>query len=266
MQDVSRTRNGVSLIRRCLTAGAFLIGLFPLAAAAEDDSRDLLKKMSEYMAAQKTFSFDYQSSVEAVTKDFQKLQFVSSGTVAVSRPDKIRLTRKGGFADIDMSYDGTTLTVHGKNLDAYAKIEAKGSLDELHDRLENAGFQAPGADLLSSNIFDLLSGEITDAKHIASAVVDGIDCEYLAFRTPEVDWEIWVKAGSDPIPLRYVVTSKHTVQAPQYTIEIRDFKSGADVANANFNIEIPAAAKQVDISQMDMLDELPAPTDEGDAQ
>jgi len=67
-----------------------------------DGSKALLKAMSDYMAAQKTFSFDYVSSVEAVTPAFEKLQFVSSGTATISRPDKIRVTRVGGFADLDV--------------------------------------------------------------------------------------------------------------------------------------------------------------------
>lgn len=122
---------------------AVTAGLSGPTGAWADDSKELLKAMSDYMAAQKTFSFDYVSSVEAVTPAFEKLKFINSGTATVSRPDKIRVTRTGGFADLDVSFDGTKFTVHGKNLDAYAQVDAKGSLDELFDRLENAGAEIP---------------------------------------------------------------------------------------------------------------------------
>ncbi len=64
----------------------------------QSDARALLKAMSDYIAAQPSFSFTYNSTLEAVTKENQKLEFVSSGGVTVSRPDKIRATRTGGFA------------------------------------------------------------------------------------------------------------------------------------------------------------------------
>ncbi|MGE3874965.1 MAG: DUF2092 domain-containing protein [Parvibaculaceae bacterium] len=252
--------------RKYLTAGAFLAGLLPAGSAWADDARELLKAMSDYLAKQQSFSFSYQSTLEAVTDGFQKLQFVSSGTATVSRPDKIHITRTGGFADLDVVFDGTTLSVFGKHVNAYTQIEAKGTLDELIDRLADAGVNAPGGDLLASNVFDGLIDNVTDAKHIASAFVDGVECEYLAFRTPETDWQIWIEAGEHPIPRRYVITSKHIVMAPQYTLEISNFKSEPKVADATFKFEKPASAKQVDLSELGMIDELPTAANAGGAQ
>ncbi len=254
----------LSRLKRILTYSTVAAGLVLPTHAWADDAKDLLKAMSDFLVAQKTISFSYQSSLEAVTPDFEKLQFVSSGTANITRPDKLRVTRTGGFADIDVSFDGSVLTVHGKNLDAYAKIDGKGSLDDLIDRLADAGVEAPGADLLSSHVNDILMSDVTESKHISSAFVDGVECEYLAFRTPELDWQIWIQTGSQPIPRRYVITSKHVVQAPQYTLEISDFKTGAEVAATSYNIEIPANAKTVDLSELQSIDELPAPAVTGE--
>lgn len=255
--------------RRALFAGAMVFGLMaPAAFAAEssDDAEVLLKAMSDYLASQQSFSFDYQSSVEAVTPSFEKLQFVSSGTATVNRPDKLRLTRRGGFADLDVSFDGKKLTIHGKNLDAFAQIEAKGTLDDLFDQLTANDIGAPGSDLFSAHAYELLTEEVTEAKHVASAVVGGVDCEYLAFRTPEVDWQIWIASGPKPVPMRYVVTTKHVAQAPQYTLQISNFKTGSEVAKASFSIELPKNSKTVDLSELGMIDELPTPTDDTGAQ
>ena len=251
-------------LRMALLAAA--IGLAASQPARADDAKALLKAMSDYLAAQQSMSFDYQSSVEVVTPSFEKLQFVSSGTATINRPDKLRVTRKGGFADLDVSFDGKALTVHGKNLDAYAQIEAKGKLDDLFDQLAEAEIGAPGSDLFTSNAYETLMQDVTEAKHVASAVVGGVDCEYLAFRTPEVDWQIWVESGANPIPRKYVVTTKHVGQAPQYTLEISNFKTGADAARTTFNIEIPKDAKEVDLSQMQGIDELPTPTENSGEQ
>jgi hypothetical protein len=239
-----------------LSVGAALSLSLPTGALA-DDSKQILKAMSDYLASQKSMSFDYQSSIEAVTPDFEKLQFVSSGTAVINRPDKLRVTRRGGFADLDISFDGSTFVVHGKNMDAYALVDAKGSLDDLFNDMANEGVMAPGTDLFSTDTYDLLLQDVTESKHIASAVVNGIDCEYLTFRTPDIDWQIWIESGAKPVPLKYVITTKHVAQAPQYTLEITNFRTGADVAITSFKIEPPADAKELDLSQMEMIDELP---------
>ena len=57
---------------------------------------------------------------------------------------------------------------------------------------------------------------MTDARHIAGAVVNGVDCEYLAFRKADIDWQIWIADGDGPIPLRYVITSKDMPGSPQF--------------------------------------------------
>ena len=63
-------------------------------------------------------------NLEIVTEDKQKLALASSGTVTLDRPDKARVTRHGGFADIEAVFDGKTLTLFGKNSDLYAQVDA----------------------------------------------------------------------------------------------------------------------------------------------
>src|SRR5205809_546627 len=93
---------GLSLVLMAVTSSAH---------ADEAQAKSLFKAMSDYLAAQKTLSFDYDTNLEFVTKEGQKLALASSGTISVSRPDKIRATRTGGFADVEMVYDGKTLSV-----------------------------------------------------------------------------------------------------------------------------------------------------------
>ena len=82
------------------------LGAPPGANADEAEARRIFKAMSDYMAAQKAIPFAYDADLEVVTKDHQKLALLSSGTVTLSRPDKIRAARHGGFADVELVFDG----------------------------------------------------------------------------------------------------------------------------------------------------------------
>lgn len=72
----------LSRLKRILSYSAVAAGLVLPTHAWADDAKDLLKAMSDFLVAQKTISFNYQSSLEAVTPDFEKLQFVSSTNVS----------------------------------------------------------------------------------------------------------------------------------------------------------------------------------------
>ena len=220
----------------------------------EANARAILKKMSDYLAAQQSISLSYDSVFEVVSDDKQKLQLAMSGTVDLVRPDKIRTTRQTGFSDTSMIFDGKTLTFFGKGQNAYIQTEAPGTVDQLIDQLRDK-FQRPlpGADLLVQNVYDALMDGVTDVKDLGSGVINGQECDHLAFRSEETDWEIWIAQGDTPHPCRYVITSKNVDQAPQFTMVIRDWKSGGGAGD--FSFTPPAGAQQLTIEQLKELKE-----------
>jgi hypothetical protein len=265
-----RRKNGIRLrsapVWLSVAVLAVGIGTAAVARADEAEAKNLLKAMSDYLAGATTISFNYDSDLEIVTTDLQKLEFASSGTVSLSRPDKIRVTRTGGFADVEMVFDGKQLTVLGKDLGRYAQVEAPGSVDQLVDHLRvNLGVEAPGADLLLSNVYDQLMDAVVDVKDLGSGVIGGVECNHLAFRTTSVDWEIWIAMGERPYPCRYVITSKLVAQAPEYRIQVSNWKSGAEVASDDFSFKSPDGATKADLAELRSLDELPDLAVEGGA-
>jgi hypothetical protein len=223
------------------------------------EAKKLLKAMSDYLAAQQAISFGYDATLEVVTKDDQKLGLASSGTVTLNRPDKIRATRSGGFADIEMLFDGKTVTLLGKTENLYTQVDVPGTLDTLVDELRDKyNRPLPAADLLLSNPYDELMLDVEDAKDLGSGVINGVECDYLAFRKKEVDMQIWIAQGDRPYPCRYVITSKLVAGGPQYTIQIRDWKSGDEVATDDFAFANTMNAEKIDPTDLkDKLSDLP---------
>ena len=214
--------------------------------------------MSDYLAAQQAISFEYDSSLEVVTKQNQKLGLASSGTLTLNRPDKLHATRTGGFANIELVFNGKTLTLLGRNANAYAQVEAPGTIDHLVDLLRDKYHRpVPAADLLMSDPYNQLMPLVVDAKDLGGGVIRGVECDHLAFRTKEVDWQIWIAQGDRPYPCRYVITSTKVTGLPQYTIDVRSWKAGADVVSDGFNVDIPAAAKELKPGDLPDFDELP---------
>jgi hypothetical protein len=202
-------------------------------------------------ARSSSFFFAFDATLEVVTTDDQKLALASSGTVTLHRPDRIRATRKGGFADVEMFFDGKKLTLLGKNLNLYAQLDVPGTIEHLIDELRDT-YQRPlpAADLLLPNSYDALMLDVVDIKDLGSGVIGGVECDFLAFRTDEVDFQIWIAQGKRPYPYRYVITSKRISGGPQYTVQTRDWRTGGEVAATDFSFKNTTKAKKVDLKDL----------------
>ena len=154
-----------------LMASAIVATATP-SAADEASAKALFKSMSDYMVAQNAVSFSYDANLEIVTADLLKVGLASSGTLSMSRPDKIMMTRTGGLADVEMAFDGKTLAVLGKHLNIFTSTEAPGTIDDLIDTLRfEYGAEAPAADLLSANPYETMMSNVTSAMDLGSGAV-----------------------------------------------------------------------------------------------
>jgi hypothetical protein len=247
-------------------ATAAVLLLATASAARADDSAKILKSMTDYLGTQKSLSASFDSDIEIITPELQKIQFASSGQMKLSRPDKLRVRRTGGYADVELVYDGKTISVHGNNAKSYVQADLPGTVDQMIDAIQaRSGVGMPGTDLLFSDAFDVMMASVLDGEHIGLGVVDGVECEHLAFRGPDTDWQIWIETGTKPVPRKYVITSKTLAGAPQYTLRIRDWKTDAFTDADTFVFKPPAGATKVDLDSVAMaeFDELPPGTPSG---
>ncbi len=228
------------------------------AGATEQDARAILKAMSDYMADQKTISLTFDSDIEVITSQMEKLQFTNSGEMLMRRPDKLRAKRVGGYVDAELTFDGKAASILSRQLNAYFQADAPGTIDQLLEALRAGhGVSMPGGDLMISRPYDTLIADVMEAKHIGTGIIDGVRCEHLAFRNVETDWQIWIEAGDRPVPRKLVITSKTLNSAPQYTLRIKTWKSGEPIADDAFVFVPPKDAGRLAAEDLTQLDELP---------
>ena len=261
-------KDKVSAFATTLVLAMALVGVAPMASAASaDDAKAILKSMSDYVGSQQAIDLTFDSDIEVITPNLEKLQFASSGELSLNRPNQLRARRTGGYADVSLYFDGKVASVHGHNLNAFASFEAPGSIDQLiHALRDGHGVALPGADLLLSNSHEVLLADVIDARHIGRGVIDGVECEHLAFRNFDTDWQLWVEVGERAIPRKLVVTSKTINSAPQYTLRIKSWKSGEKHAKSFFTFEPTKGMTQLGADQLIGLDELPPESAPGDEQ
>jgi len=257
----------IAVWRAVLVAGLFMLISFaagPVMSAEEIDPEadKILKSMSSYMGGITAFSMNADIDIEIVAKSGQKFQISSFATIVMERPDKFHIQRKGIIADAEFIFDGKTLTLYGKNLNVYAQTEVSGTIDDAILAYEfETGLSAPGADLLFADPYAILSSGVESSAYIGTAYVNGVECHHLAFREDKVDWQLWVQAGDEPLPMKYVITSKWHTGAPQYEIRFRDWNRKPRIKEAQFIFTVPKGAKRLDTYPVNEMGELT--TEEG---
>jgi hypothetical protein len=257
--NLTRRRCLGSLVRVAAIA-ALTFTVIPAARAQNSaaDARSVLKSMADYMASQKTIQFAFDSSIEVITPEIQKIQYTSSGRALLERPNELRVSRLGGTGELDLFFDGKTAMLYGPGIKTYAKIGGATSVDQLIDELEHKyGFAGPGADLLLSNAYDALMANVIDARYLGVGIIGGVTCDHVAFRTEETDWQLWVQIGPEAIPRKFVITSKTIAAAPEYSVVVTGWKTGVKADPSEFVFTPPSGAKKGTLSDLARLDEFP---------
>lgn len=252
LSALNRCKGAVSV----LALGLMLFGAYASSARADDaQARAILKSMTDYLATQNSLSFDVDSIVEIVTTEGSKIGIASSGSVAMERPDKIRIRRHGGFATVEMTFDGQVLLVANLDADVYGQASVSGTVNDLFETLR-ADFQMPlpAADLLASDAGAILLEGVTEVRDLGSGVIRGEECDHLGVRSAEVDWQIWIAQGAVPHPCRFVITSKEIEGWPQHSLEFSSWGSGE--IEPEFASKAPAGAQKVEMKDIPDVNEV----------
>jgi len=237
----------------------FCLGAGPAMSAdgMDPDADKILKSMSTYLGGLPAFTVSADVDSEVIDLLGQKLQFSSSVAIAAKRPGKLYMSRQGAIADMEVIFNGKTLTLNGKGLNVYKQIESPGTIDDALDTMQvEIGLDAPGADLFYADPYKALSSGVVSSTYLGTDYVNGIECHNLAFRQEKTDWQLWVQVGDAPLPMKYIITTKWVASAPQYSVRFRDWNTKPQIEANRFEFSVPEGAKKNETIEVNEMGEL----------
>jgi hypothetical protein len=123
---------------------------------------------------------------------------------------------------------------------------APGTIEEMLDYArESLGLIIPAADLVYRNAYPLLMQGVTSATVVGKAVINGVSCDHLAFSRPDVDFQIWVAEGDQPLPCKYVVTDTSTPALVSISTVMNDWNIAPDVTGDSFSFVLPEDVTEI---------------------
>jgi hypothetical protein len=247
LRHVARLSLGSAIVVTLLLAAVLPQSALAQPTEVTPETQQLLKGATDFLARQQQFSLETESSIDVVLATGQKIQFDHTAKVSVERPNKLRAERTDEMAEQIFYYDGKSLTLHAPLDNYYATIAAPDTLEELLDfAREKLDVVAPAGDLLYKNAYDILMRDVTSGFVVGKALVDGVRCDHLAFRTLLVDWQIWIEEGERPLARKLVFTTRDKLNAPQFTVVTRKWNLTPEFSAATFSFKPSQNVRKVE--------------------
>src|SRR5207247_1768077 len=79
---------------------------------------------------------------------------------------------------------------------------------------------------------------------VGTATIDGVATDQYAFRQADLDWQIWIKKGDQPLPMKVVIVDRTDTANPAYTARL-SWNTSPTFAAADFTFQPAADAKPI---------------------
>jgi hypothetical protein len=206
-----------------------------------------LKRSADFLAAQQNISFRADVAYGVLQSNGQMLEFGGTRDFLMRRPDRLRIEsidRDGGVTQF--VFDGKSILIDMPNEDAYVRIEKPGTYYAAMDYLvDDLGAPAPLEDFTSKNFAEGPVDRIESGFYVQRVMLDDQICEHLAWRTEEVDVQLWVREGEEPVPCRVVITYKKAEGHPEYAADFHDWNFAPEVDDELFTFTPPESAERL---------------------
>lgn len=199
----------------------------------------LLDQVCTYLKEQKAFELQMDITYENVLDSGKKVQFSAYQNVMVQKPNLLRANYVGDNDSQNFYFNGQTFTIESPLEAVYAtKDAAVKTIDEVVDLIdERFGIRIPLSNLYVNDPCTAISANIQDSVFLGYNMVNREPAYHLLFIGEERDFQLWVKDGDIPLPLKVVITYKNLPQAPQYTAVLSNWNFSPEFSPNTFSFQ-----------------------------
>lgn len=250
-----RSDHRTTLAWPALLLAGFLAAVSPLHAQEEPapDARALLDGMTDFLSGLPGFAVDIQAGFDVVQEDGQKIEFVEARRIELDRPARLKVTERSAVAHSQsLLFDGETMTVWSPAEGVFAQAPQPDTVDDgLRYFLVDLQMRLPMAALLATWVGEELDRRLLSLAYVERSHAFGRPAHHLAARTVDLDFQVWIAEGPEPVPLRAVITypepglPQYRAQfiewnlAPEFPEGTFQFDPGPDMRQIAFAVQVP---------------------------
>jgi hypothetical protein len=207
-----------------------------------------LRKMGAFLHSLQAMWVQGETTTDDVLPSGQKIEYSGTVDVKVRQPNRLRVEVTSDRKNEQMFYDGATFTVFQPTPGYFASFAAPPTVRGLVDVLERRyGADLPLADLFRLGSDETELGSITSATMVGWSTIKGTVCAHYAFRQPDVDWELWIQEGPQPLPRKLVITTSSEKTEPQHAA-VLSWNLTPRLDEQMFTFKPPPRAQRIDFA------------------
>ena len=219
----------------------------PAPSAIDPEADRLLRASCAHLSAAKAFSFKAEVWEDAVVFG-HKVATTKTVETQVRRPDRVQVEVRSPKHSRGFWYDGQSLTLLDRGHNLYGTVAAPETIDKVVDAANDKfGISLPLEDLLVNDPYASASAAVKGGVYFGKVTILGTPCQHIAFSTDQVDWQLWIEDGPNPLPRKLVITYKKEATAPQYTALFSDWKLKRSLSDKTFVFTPPKGAAKIEV-------------------
>ena len=210
---------------------------------------EVMHRLSDFYGGLQSLAFAVTVTMRVETEGM-KQEMTTTQAIALRRPDRLAIRLVKGMMGATLVCDGQSVYTHLPFMKKYKVKKAPGALDALFQQPEalfvlgSTRSRLPLSTLLTSKPYQMLMEGVTAGDYVGMDEIEGAQYHHLKFYQEEIDWEIWVQAGEQPLVHKIVPDlSRQLAQARQITPDMGEMKMETTVRFENWavNPDLPDA-------------------------
>jgi hypothetical protein len=221
----------------------------PAVASAEQDpeATAIFYKMTDFIAKAPVFSVTIRSGYDAIQSDGQRIEFGGQRRVLLQRPAGLRVEVERSDGDQGLVlFDGKVITAVKADDNIYARAEKPGMVDDAIVYLvRDLQLTLPLARMFLTSFPKDMEKKVTSINYVEENFLFDVPTDHLAVRSADVDMQMWIAQGEQPLPRRIILTYKNAPGSPQFRADLFDWDLSPKVAADSFTFTPAADAEEV---------------------
>lgn len=216
-------------------------GLF----AEEQSPKDIINKAFEYIDNMDKYAFRAVIIDNEATEEGTINKYRFDVSVKVDRPGKLRVDTKGYARDRSNYLNNGVYTMMDHGLNYYGQLKTPKTIDGTLDYIfEEYGIRAPLAQLLYSKMHK--RSKFKKSKNFGTMMVDGTECDYIAFSNFVREVHVWIATGDEPLVKAYSIIDK--MDEGDYRINTSlAWDTKTKISDSDFIFKAPKGAEKISV-------------------
>lgn len=237
-----------------------LLGLISAAAGANEpasaaqaetpsqlQARTLLFEMARFLGEAPKFSVNMRAGFDVVQDNGQKIEFGERRTISLQRPNLFlsKHRESNGRGDL-LLFDGKSITVSDAEAGVYSQVPQPGDIDaSVVHFVQDLKMRLPLAPLFMSRLAEELQNRVRSIDYVELSDVLGEPAHHLAARTDSTDFQVWIRDGKQPLPLRVIISYHREEGQPQFWADFSEWNLQPRFGKNAFEFVAPKDARQI---------------------